>query len=195
MIKTMSRVLIISICLYTSVFAQKVLEKDFYQTVSYLPLSLAGFSYEAMFKKKHAVMAEGTFSYLMKNINYSAGLYYKNHFAEKKMKRKKSRKYVGMKLQYFGPTAKFISIENTYYDESLKKYNYSAQYLLLGIHYGKKRIFRPGITLHSRIGLGYPIKITKFTWETKPITYYSLMEKLTRGLSALDYGISIGYSF
>ncbi len=183
------------VCLFSSLFAQKVLQKDFYQTISYHPFS-TGLSYEMMIKKKHGIMAEGNLAYNFfdKNLSYNVGLFYKNHYEQLKMKRKKSRKVIGAKLLYWGPLIKFMSLKSSYIDESKNKYEYSAQYLLLGLHFGKKRIFRPGITVHTRIGLGFPVEVSKFEWKIKPDSNASLTEKLTRGLSAFDWGVSVGYS-
>ncbi len=190
------KALVVLVCLFPSVFAQKVLEKDFYKTISYHPFS-TGLSFETMIKKKHGVMAEGNFAFnfLDKNLSYNAGLFYKIHYEQLKMKRRKSRKVTGAKLLYWGPLVKFISLKSSLIDESKNKYEYSAQYLLLGLHFGKKRIFRPGITIHTRVGLGFPVEISEFEWKVKPDANASLTEKLTRGLSAFDWSVSVGYSF
>ena len=176
-----------------SIFSQEVLSKDNYSTAS---ASFLGLSYETVFKKKHGVALAGGASYWNKNLNYEIGLHYNNYFNKKSMKRKKTGKIIGTKLQNWGPSIKFLSTENTYPDENNNKYDYSAQYLCVGLHYGKKRIFNPGITVDTRIGYGVPIEVTEFKWRyNKPEKNAKIVEKITHVFSGLIGGVYVGYSF
>ncbi len=181
---------------FNIVFSQKVLEKDLYQTISISPLSLFGFNYDLVLKKKHSIQAGGSLSYWMKNLSYQGGLLYKYYFKEVKMKRKKNKKYMGKKLLHFGPLLKFIHLENTYQDVDKVKYDYDADYFCIGLHFGKKRIFKPGITIGTRVGYGYPIEINEFKWKNiVPSENEGIIKDITRYTSGFDMDITIGFSF
>ncbi|MGD9201880.1 MAG: hypothetical protein PVI26_09975 [Chitinispirillia bacterium] len=191
--KIFLKILLLVTLITSSLFSQEVLSKDFFSTVS---TSLLGLSYETVFKKKHGVTFEGNAMYWDKNLSYEIGLHYNNYFDKKSMKWKKSGNIIGTKLQNWGPSIKFLSTESTFRDEDKNKYDYSVQYLCIGLHYGKKRVFNPGITVDTRIGYGVPIEITEFKWKyTRPDQNAKLLEKLTHVFSGLDFGVYIGYSF
>lgn len=176
-----------------TLLSQEVLNKDNYSTIS---TSFTGISYEAVLNKKHGIALGGDAFYWDKNLTYNIGIYYNFYFDKKSMKRKKTGKIIGTVFQRWGPFTKFRSLESNYFDEDKNKFRYSAQYLCIGLHYGKKRIFNWGITLDTRIGYGVPIEITEFKWKPyEPSQNARIFEKLTRVFIGMDYAANIGYSF
>lgn len=173
-----------------------VLKENFYQTVSGYILLNYDVSYEAIFKQKNGIATGVLYSNFMDSKVFNVRSYYRRYFDKENIVKRKTNTINGTLLKSWGPLIRYVQLDGIAYEDKDLKHNYTAKYLTTGLHIHKKRVYKSGFTIDTRIGYGFPFEIKPLKWtSSKPSEGAGLTADFVRGTSGLDIGVTLGFSF
>jgi hypothetical protein len=147
-----------------------------------------GLGYEMLLQQKHGIVLEGTFVNSKNMEGYGGTIQYRRH-REGKM----AGGFWGL-FARFGDFSEGIMELPQGEDDDLEEFKYEATTLTLGANFGKIWVWDRGVSLHYRVGYGFPI--VSFDWlGEEPEDHEKLGRFIFYFAAGLDLGLSFGYSF
>lgn len=190
-----SMIAVLTLLSFTTVSAQKVLEKESFNTISLSPLSMFSVRYERVAQQKYGFDIEGSANYWKSNLNCDFSFQYNHYYKKVKMTRSSDGSKKGMKFYKIGPFVKYVHREQSVEEKDID-YDYNADYITPGFQFGRKRIFNSGFTIDTRIGYGFPIPLDDFEWENGiPADSHETVENINRFAAGFNLGLGLGFSF